>query len=632
MRRILTISFVILMLCCLLLTSAFADTTPSQCGRQKVNIIGSSTIEARTEDENVSEYLASLKDGSKDTGIKSSEKETKFPIIIRFEGNGVMLEEVVVTIISATSSGVASGTTGLANKPFGASLKFYAHPTDKSEAKVFEITPGAAQKEVVFDLSDFQKLIETVEIEVTCNQEGNHPIWEIEANQYQGEHDWRLVSTIQEETCQEKGRGNYSCSCGATKEDDIPKKQHDLKWIYDEETHYQDCLTCDEIFNEGNHNYDHDCDIDCNDCKKPRVVAGHSYRSDCATVCEKCAGAKRTPIKSTHTYKSDCDEYCDDCFEKRTTTVEHIYDNACDDTCDPCQGKREVPPHQYTGEIDCDEFCDVCGKKRTTTIGHIYTNNAECDDTCNTCGTKRETTKDHNYPNRCTATCRDCRYTRTAETDSTFLPNHLYDTPCDTECNSCQATRTAAHTYSFECDRVCNNCSFERPARHVYPVKGTVILPASEKNVGYELFSCVYECGEGDKTVQIPKLPKKDNTPLIIAAVASAVVILACTGIALYSLVFKKRADEKKRKVQEYIKAQEAAKKAQEAEEEEENDYTENTPAFGGSMYDDSDSEPATSSFSGIGIGIGYQDESAQTDGDDEEDENSDTSDDETEE
>lgn len=600
MKKILRISLIAVLLLTLFCTGVLADS--AQCGRTKVNIAPDASVSIDVQDSTVTDYIANLTDGDKSTGIKSSSSTTQMPILLSFDGGGKILEEIIITVIPDTANGLASGQS-YGQTPFRKSLTVYVYPADGSGIEQYDLTPGGSSQ-VKVDLSTYGKSVSMVEVHVNNANDTNCTIWEIELIHYKGEHTWTLSNRIETETCEKDGKGIYTCSCGAEIERTIPKKQHTLTWHRETDTHYQTCATCTNRFNEGEHEYDNPCDTNCNKCNMARVVEPHTYRAPCATVCEKCAGAERTPELAYHTYYSNsaCDEICEFCFEKRVTTTPHTYDNNCDTTCNVCTSIREVPDHVYTNDSACDEFCDECNARRTTTVAHKYTNGAECDEECDICNTKRQTSVDHAFTNRCDPKCNKCGFERTEASDQTYVANHYYDSACDEECNFCQAKRTASHAYDNACDRTCNNCQFERPANHVYSNKeGVVTLPATEKGEGIRTITCDV-CGHTE-TKTIPRLPKKDNTPLIIAIVVSAVVILGCAGIALYSLVFKKKKEEQQRKLQAYLKAQEEAKKAQEEAEAEEEEEEEIVPAFGGSMYDDSDNTSTTSSFTGIGIG-----------------------------
>ena len=183
------------------------------------------------------------------------------------------------------------------------------------------------------------------------------------------------------------------------------------------------------------HEYDHDCDTDCNKCKE-----------------------KRLPI--AHTYDNDKDTECNLCGYVRTLACDHVYDNACDADCNVCGEARDGAQHIYSNA--CDTDCNECGAKRTP-ADHVYDNS--CDINCNICGAVRD--GGHVFDSPCDADCnRGCGYTRVAS-------EHAYEYECSDACKLCGETRTASHVYDNACDGVCNECGATRQPNHTFSATWT---------------------------------------------------------------------------------------------------------------------------------------------------------------
>ena len=110
------------------------------------------------------------------------------------------------------------------------------------------------------------------------------------------------------------------------------------------------------------HDYDNECDQDCNICLKMRQIK-HEYSYPCDAYCDLCFDYRNT----IHSYTNNCDEYCNVCDEFREIT--HSYSNDCDIDCNVCGAKREIN-HSYTTTINKATFskngsvvksCKICG-------------------------------------------------------------------------------------------------------------------------------------------------------------------------------------------------------------------------------------------------------------------------------
>lgn len=579
MKRIFIAFFVVILVACAFSISVIA-TDNDECGRVPVNIFVEQTITLKTdlEDENITEYIGTLTDGNTSTGIKSSAAAPSFILYYDFT-SAVNLESLKITIQNTDNDAVASGTIGMGNKPNGnIKLVVYIY-TENGDYKIDTFDKLDSNRVLSVDLSGYES-ITRIDVENVCDNVANFPIWEIEAIRYKGEHAWKLTEETTPATCQTEGEGTYTCSCGATKVDKIPKTNHkfDTTWQFvtenvngtEVEKHYRECSTCPEASKThdlGEHVYDHDCDRTCNICSKPRAVEGHAYEADCATVCKKCGSPEgRTPVNPNHTYtsNSDCDPQCNLCKETRETTLECKYDNDCDATCSVCNSIREPKPHVYDSE--CDEFCNVCKAQRYDVETHVYTNSSKCDQFCDKCFQQRENAEAHTWANNCDGQCNACNYIR-QEGDENYYPNHLYDTDCDNQCNECGAGRVADHTYANACDAYCDICNTQRtPAMHVFSEQ--IIKNATEKSQGIMERKCK-ACGIGD-TVIIPKIEKEDNTLIIILVVVACVVVFGgCTAVGVYALVIKPKREKMLRTYREALRKAELEAQNEDGEYEE---------------------------------------------------------------
>ena len=225
----------------------------------------------------------------------------------------------------------------------------------------------------------------------------------------------------------------------------------------------------------GMHNYDHNCDPDCNDCGTIRETAGHGYIID-STIEPTCN------MEGMQIYRCP---FCDDSYsEVLPATGNHIFDAECDDTCNECGYLREAGEHTYHPDTIIEPTCGAegvqtyvcffCGDSYSEPIpatgDHVY--DYECDTDCNMCGYLREA-GEHTYHSdtiiepTCgaegvqTYVCFFCGDSYSEPIPATG--DHVYDYACDTDCNECGATRTASHVYDGDSDTECNVCGHIRP-------------------------------------------------------------------------------------------------------------------------------------------------------------------------
>ncbi len=126
---------------------------------------------------------------------------------------------------------------------------------------------------------------------------------------------------------------------------------------------YYFCIPTTIIVNiaEHEHEYDNNCDVDCNEC-----------------------GAIRTPEE--HIYDNDCDVDCNECGATRDVG-EHTYDNACDTTCNECDEIRTIE-HKPGVAATCTiaQTCTVCGAELNAALGHTEVVDAAVAPTCTETG------------------------------------------------------------------------------------------------------------------------------------------------------------------------------------------------------------------------------------------------------
>ena len=103
------------------------------------------------------------------------------------------------------------------------------------------------------------------------------------------------------------------------------------------------------------HEFDNDCDSECNVCGATRTPT-HKYDNACDKECNEC----KTTRETTHKYDNDCDTECNTCKETRSIT--HTYDNDCDNDCNVCKTKTRNNSHKYDNDDDPD--CNVCAATR----------------------------------------------------------------------------------------------------------------------------------------------------------------------------------------------------------------------------------------------------------------------------
>ena len=96
-------------------------------------------------------------------------------------------------------------------------------------------------------------------------------------------------------------------------------------------------------------------------------------------TCTRCDYTTYAEIPATgHTYSSDCDTICNVCEHERVSSVGHTYGHTCDTTCNDC-GATRTTSTAHSDVNPADNSCDKCGTKvytlsfRLSDDGQSYT-------------------------------------------------------------------------------------------------------------------------------------------------------------------------------------------------------------------------------------------------------------------
>ncbi len=566
-RKILVMMLALAMLVSLFSVVVFADgSAQTECTVKSENIASSATVTTRSPCWVIKDYLGYLVDGDPSTGAGGSHAGEAGGVhrFLDFGEPKNITKVVIYVNYEGENANVSNDNSLSAIRNQDHKFTLVCHPLAESGYnRLFQkefSTKGVTKVEYTSDNWNNEP-VQTIEIWNNDSWNNTYIIYEVEVWCEEGEHAWELEQTITPPKCDEAGEGKYKCECGATKTDVIDATGHitDGVFLTDDVkgTHYTSCIICSGRVDEEEHQFDHDCDTDCNDCGSVRTVVGHEYSADCDTDCDKC-GTIRTNAPKAHEYTADCDDTCNVCETKRKAKAEHVYDNACDAFCNTCNLERTPADHEYSAV--CDPECNVCKLVRDDAEEHKYTR--ECDVDCNVCKAVRENATPHKFSNACDTTCNVCGIERT-------VGNHEYLNGCSDKCRICQAPRTVyGHIYNNKCDFDCNECGAQRvPEPHQYG--DWIVLVSAEVGVdGYRVQNCK-ECGleQGEK---IPALEgTNDKTVKTIVIVSCSVVIGGCFAIGFYSLGVKKWvANAKRKKELELQKAKEEAENEDDEDEE----------------------------------------------------------------
>ena len=309
--------------------------------------------------------------------------------------------------------------------------------------------------------------------------------------------------------------------------------------LHDEHTHWYGCTGCEERVNESVHDFDNDCDPECNTCTYEREIThsytdlehdsqGHWYECECGDGTEPEAHSGGTATCANRAV-------CSTCGQQYGELADHSYDNACDSSCNVCGSSRSVGSHQYGSDNTCDE----CGHVRyvapvTPSVpSHTHHYSDACDTTCNGCSHIR--TVSHTFGTEWThgdhhhwMECKDCGH-------QSQLAEHVYSTDVeDTQCNVCGHDWKIHHTFEVlhmddeghwhECahDECTETANFmEHTPSDPHPETGTIVCI----DCGHDLTNVSSSVDDGDGG---------NNMAVIIAAVVG---VIAVFGVGAFFLL-----------------------------------------------------------------------------------------------
>lgn len=254
-------------------------------------------------------------------------------------------------------------------------------------------------------------------------------------------HSWDGGTVTTAATCVQEGVKTYTCGCGATKTESIPKAAHD--------------------WNSG--------DTAKHTCRSCSAMENHTLREEVikAATCKE-AGSKK--------------KICSVCGYNETVVLTklttHTYDNACDGECNVCATKREVS-HSFTTVWSKDynghwHECTKCGEKKDF-AKHVAGPAAteEQEQVCTTCNYVITPKKQHVHSY--------------GEEWSSDKVGHWH------ACTKCKEEKDyASHKFKDDCDAECDICGYERDNAHKYDQEGWLTS-------GFEHWNVCAVCGEESK-------------------------------------------------------------------------------------------------------------------------------------
>lgn len=383
--------------------------------------------------------------------------------------------------------------------------KITTEPTCQADGVMtFTCTCGHSYEEVVL------KGEHHVGDQWTIDEQGHNSTCILCGEAFTIQHSYDAGVTITLPTCKDDGVILFTCACGHSYEEAVPKGDYHTgsNWNYDEESHNGTCIHCGEAIT-GQHSYEGvittppTCQAD--GVMTFSCICGHSYEqvlpqlpdhifSDyiCSNshhdrVCVHCGEA----VSAQHIWNEGVQTQAPTCTEEGMLTF----------TCQICgHSKQEaiaVIEHSYgdwvsTGETHHTHSC-LCGaveEAEHTWDSGVVTVQA----TCSERGTKLYT---------CTG-CGETKTTRIA------MKAHKYSNSCDNTCNACSYVRRTSHTYQTKWTtneqehwHKCKVCGHQGSLEAHTPGEWIVDVPAGEYSDGEQHRNCS-QCGRLLETVVIP--------------------------------------------------------------------------------------------------------------------------------
>ena len=214
-------------------------------------------------------------------------------------------------------------------------------------------------------------------------------------------HNFRSPVITKEATCKEEGIRTFTCdSCDFSYTEVIAKVPHTLKYVFEEDDHYQKCEKCDYVSEKEKHNYD--------------------------------------------TLISKIDATC-------LIEGKEVYKCVCEKTKEVNLGKGEHAYNNYNYDANKHwQVCEICKESHTEPVNHTFTEQIVKKVTCEADGKKKFTCVcGYSYEETITSTGHDLDYSNIV---SRTQSGHYYN------CKNCNQKVVVAHNY-VEVD-----CEYNRPS------------------------------------------------------------------------------------------------------------------------------------------------------------------------